>query len=170
MLAPLPLQKTVHTESHAPGTQQQPSALVEGLRYSFCICWPTPPPPPVCASTGLYKHGTRLTILVNFSVFAQRGGGGGGGGGGATGCCFNFPSGGGGGGGLLLGPPPSLPKTPFPPPPSALIHLRIRLLGTFFFLGLFFPPAPSAHLQQGTLVTPLHPFFPLLQTPCHSVP
>ena len=51
-----------------------------------------------------------------------------------------------GGGGLPLGPPPSLPWTPSSPPPSTLIHLRIRVLGTFFRLGQFFPPAPSAHL------------------------
>ena len=52
----------------------------------------------------------------------------------------------GGGAPVLPGPPPSLPWTPSPPPPSALIHLRITVLGTFFRLGQFFPPAPSAHL------------------------
>ena len=41
--------------------------------------------------------------------------------------------------------PPS-PGPPPPPPPSTLIHLRIRVLGTFFRLGQFRPPAPSAHL------------------------
>ena len=67
-------------------------------------------------------------------------------------------------------PSPLLPPLdPLPPPPSALIHLRIRVLGTFFRLGQFFPPAPL-HLEQGYLVTPLYPFFPLLQTPCPSVP
>ena len=51
--------------------------------------------------------------------------------------CFNVHSGRGGG---------APPWTPSPPPPSALIHLRIRVLGTFFRLGQFFPPAPPAHL------------------------
>ena len=55
-----------------------------------------------------------------------------------------------GGGGLPLGPPP----------PSALIHLRIRVLGTLFRFGQFFPPAPSVHLYQGSLVTPLESFLP----------
>ena len=36
------------------------------------------------------------------------------------------------GGGLPPGPPPSLPWTPSAPPPSALIHLRIRVLGNIF--------------------------------------
>ena len=67
-----------------------------------------------------------------------------------------------GGHGAPLDPlPPSLGPPP-PPPPSALIHLRIRALGTFFCLGQFFPPAPLVHLKQGSLVTPLNPFFPLL--------
>ena len=60
------------------------------------------------------------------------------------GCCFNFHSG--RGGGPPLDPlPPSLVPPP-PPPPSALIHLRIRVLGTFFRLGQFFPPAPLTRL------------------------
>ena len=64
---------------------------------------------------------------------------------GGAGCCFNFHSGR-GGGPLPPRPPSSLPWTPSPPPPSALIHLRIRVLGRFFRLGQFFPPVPSAHL------------------------
>ena len=63
---------------------------------------------------------------------------------GRTGRCFNFHSGRAEGGTLPPGPPPSLPWTPSPPPPSALIHLRIRVLGMFFRLGQFFPPAPIA--------------------------
>ena len=59
--------------------------------------------------------------------------------------CFNFHSGRGGDPSPLDPLPPS-PRPPPPPPPSALIRLRIRVLGTFFHLGHFFPPAPSAHL------------------------
>ena len=60
--------------------------------------------------------------------------------------CFNFHSG--RGGPLPLGPPPSLPWTPTPPPPSTLIHLRIRVLGTFFRLGQFCPPTVRAQCMD----------------------
>ena len=53
--------------------------------------------------------------------------------------CFNFHSGR-AGGPLPPGPPPSLPWTPSPPPPSALIHLSIRVLGIFFVWANFFLP------------------------------
>ena len=65
------------------------------------------------------------------------------------GCCFNFHFGSvcvGGGGGA-------------PPSPLARTHVRIRVLGTFFRLGQFFYPAPSAHLEEG-LVIPLISFLP----------
>ena len=37
------------------------------------------------------------------------------------------------------------PLDPLPPSPLALNHVGIRVLGTFFHLGQFFPPVPSAH-------------------------
>ena len=79
----------------------------------------------------------QVLFTSNFGslVLLSQGAGGGGGGGGRH---FNFIPGGGGGGSPL---DPLLPPLD-PLPPSALIHLRIRVLGTFFRLGHFFPPAP----------------------------
>ena len=54
---------------------------------------------------------------------------------GGGGHCLNFHF---GRGGPPPGPPPSLPWIPSPPPPSTLIHLRIRVLGAFFRLGFIF--------------------------------
>ena len=65
--------------------------------------------------------------------------------------CFNFHSDRGGGGS---------PLDPSPPPPLALNHLKIKVLGTFFACAQKNSPVPSAHLYQGSLVIPLVSFVP----------
>ena len=121
----------------------QAVAVAHGERLAGSTC----SSPPACATSP-------LSLSSPFFVLQEGAVGGTGadpgqdltpkGGGCTPGRCFNFHSG--RGGGLPLRPPPSLPWTPSPPPPSTLIHLRIRVLGTFFRLGQFCPPAPSAHL------------------------
>ena len=74
-----------------------------------------------------------------------------------------------GGGGLPPWAPSPPPRDPVPPSPLALNHV-IRVLGTLFRLGHFFPPAPSAHLSQGSLVIELVSLFGVLQTSCRSIP
>ena len=70
----------------------------------------------------------------------------------------------GGGGGLR---PPSLPWTPYPPPPSALIQLRLWVLGTFFIWANFFLP----HLRRtfSRVLWSLHCVLPSLYCK-HHVP
>ena len=62
------------------------------------------------------------------------------------------------------------PLDPLPPSPLRSNSSENQGSGNLFRLGQLFPPAPSAHLYHGCLVTPLYPFFPLLQTPCPNVP
>ena len=93
------------------------------------------PTPGLCLSEA--AGGFRLWVPKWRLAVGQAVGALGGGGGGGQGVALIFiPAG--GGGPLPLGPPPSLPWTPSPPRPSTLIHLRIRVLGTFFRLGQFF--------------------------------
>ena len=56
------------------------------------------------------------------------------------------------------------------PSPLALNHIRISVLGTFFRLGHFFPPAPVAHREQGSWSFHSYHFFSVLQISCSSVP